>query len=90
MCDEKQGNMLSFDFLPGVFVALNFGNSVDLNIVKRGRSGCSVSLVGIVAEGVESADFLGENNASSDDYSELEEFVVEKSKLEKFCNSKFS
>ena len=73
-----------------MFVALNFGNSVDLNIVKRGRCRCSVALVGIVAEWVESADFFGEDNASGDDYSELEEFVVEKSKLGSNYSSKLS
>ena len=65
-----------------MLVALDFGNSVDLDSVESGRSRRAMSLMWIMSKRVESADLLGEDDASSDNDGEFQELVVEKSELE--------
>ena len=65
-----------------MLVALDFRNSVDLNSVESGRSRGAMSQMGIMSERVESADLLGEDDASGDDDGQLQKLVVEESQLE--------
>ena len=65
-----------------MLVALDFGNSVDLNSVESRRSRGAMSQMGIMSERVESADLLGEDDASGDDDGQLQKLVVEESELE--------
>jgi hypothetical protein len=68
--------------VPDMLIALDFGNSVDLNSVESRRSRGAMSQMGIMSEWVESADLLGEDDASGDDDGQLQKLVVEESELE--------
>ena len=52
---------------PDMLVALDLGNSVDLNSVESGRSRGAMSQMRIMSERIESADLLGEDDAGGDD-----------------------
>jgi hypothetical protein len=67
--------------VPDMLVALDLGNSVDLNSVESRRSRRAMSQMGIMSERVETADLLGEDDASGDDDGQLQKLVVEESEL---------